>query len=171
MTALPRIGAPATRALAAQRGVEIVVEAPDEPCLAEADVRRVERVVRNLVTNAIDHARRPGDDRSGPVRVVIRVAGGSMFAVTPSYICERFPASVRGTGFGLGYSLPLLVTSGYASYQDGLTALVPMAYTPVVLLVIGGALILGGALLGPETRDIDLHDPGLGTAERKRSTV
>ena len=29
---------------------------PDHPCLAEADVRRVERVVRNLVTNAIDHA-------------------------------------------------------------------------------------------------------------------
>ena len=29
---------------------------PGTPCLAEADVRRVERIVRNLVTNAIDHA-------------------------------------------------------------------------------------------------------------------
>jgi two-component system sensor histidine kinase MtrB len=45
-----------TRPLADQRGVRVRVDAPDHPCLAEADVRRVERVVRNLVTNAIDHA-------------------------------------------------------------------------------------------------------------------
>ena len=45
-----------TRALADQRHTQVVVEAPDHPCLAEADVRRVERIVRNLVTNAIDHA-------------------------------------------------------------------------------------------------------------------
>ena len=45
-----------TRALADQRHTKVVVEAPDHPCLAEADVRRVERIVRNLVTNAIDHA-------------------------------------------------------------------------------------------------------------------
>ena len=29
---------------------------PRTPCVAEADVRRVERIVRNLVVNAIDHA-------------------------------------------------------------------------------------------------------------------
>ena len=46
----------ATRPLAEQRDVRVVVQAPDHPCLAEADVRRVERIVRNLVTNAIDHA-------------------------------------------------------------------------------------------------------------------
>ena len=44
----------AGRAAAAPR---VVVRAPDHPCLAEVDVRRVERIVRNLVTNAIDHAR------------------------------------------------------------------------------------------------------------------
>ena len=42
--------------LADQRGTRILVEEPDQPCLAEADARRVERIVRNLVTNAIDHA-------------------------------------------------------------------------------------------------------------------
>ena len=45
-----------TRALAVQRDIRVEVDAPDHPCLAEADVRRVERIVRNLVTNAIDHA-------------------------------------------------------------------------------------------------------------------
>ena len=39
---------------------------PTTPCLAEADVRRVERIVRNLVTNAIDHAETPR--RRGPRR-------------------------------------------------------------------------------------------------------
>lgn len=79
-----------------------------------------------------------------------------MFAVTPSCICERFPASVRGSGFGMGYSLPLLVTAGYACYQDWLSHLVPYAYTPVVLLVVGGVLIAAGAALGPETKDVHL---------------
>jgi MFS family permease len=89
--------------------------------------------------------------------LVIRVSGASMFAVTPSYICERFPAAVRGSGFGLGYSMPLLVTAGYAYYQGWLSHLMPMSYTPVVLLVLGGVLILVGALLGPETKDVDFN--------------
>ena len=101
-----------------------------------------------------------GGNRSGLVSLffltlVIRVAGASMFAVTPSYICERFPAAVRGSGFGLGYSTPLLVTAGYAYYQGWLAHLMPLAYTPVVLLVLGGVLIAAGALLGPETKDVD----------------
>src|SRR3954451_18666596 len=45
-----------TRSLAEQRSTLVVIDAPETPCVAEADVRRLERVVRNLVTNAIDHA-------------------------------------------------------------------------------------------------------------------
>lgn len=36
------------------------------------------------------------------ITFVVRVAGGSVFAVTPSYLCERFPPATRGSGFGLG---------------------------------------------------------------------
>jgi hypothetical protein len=50
----------------------------------------------------------------------------------------------------------LLVTAGYAYYQDWLTHLMPYSYTPAVLLVIGGVLIGVGALMGPETKDVDL---------------
>jgi len=92
------------------------------------------------------------------VTLLIRLSGASMFAVTPSYICERFPAAVRGSGFGMGYSLPLLVTAGYAYYQDWLGHVIAYAYTPVVLLVLGGVLILIGALIGPETRDADFGE-------------
>lgn len=103
----------------------------------------------------------------GPVLAVtllIRLSGGSMFAITPSYLSERFPAAVRGSGFGLGYGGPLLVTSFYAYYQDWLGHLMPAAYTPVVLLVLGGILLAAGALLGPETRHADLS-AGVARAE------
>jgi MFS family permease len=108
-----------------------------------------------------------GGQRSGLVELffvtlLIRLSGASMFAVTPSYICERFPSAVRGSGFGLGYSMPLLVTAGYAYYQGWLKHLIGYSYTPVVLLVIGGVLIALGAFIGPETKDVDLAaDPAL----------
>ena len=97
--------------------------------------------------------------------LVIRIFCGSTFAVTPSYLCERFPASVRGSGFGLGYSTPLILTSFYAYYQGWLGHLMPSAYTGVVLLVLGGALVLVGALLGPETKDVDLAEPAVAAIE------
>ena len=87
--------------------------------------------------------------------LVIRLSGGSMFAITPSYLSERFPAALRGTGFGLGYGGPLLITSFYAYYQDWLGHLMPSSYTPVVLLVLGGICMVVGALMGPETRSVD----------------
>jgi two-component system sensor histidine kinase MtrB len=123
-----------TRALADQRGVRLEVRAPDHPCLAEADVRRVERVVRNLVTNAIDHAVDHGTDpdrdrarSSSPGRpeVVVHVAGDAQAAAIAvrdygvglrpgesSMVFNRFwradPARARtsgGTGLGLSISL------------------------------------------------------------------
>jgi two-component system sensor histidine kinase MtrB len=42
--------------LADLKGVRVVVQAPAKPCVVEADGRRVERIVRNLLTNAIDYA-------------------------------------------------------------------------------------------------------------------
>ena len=118
-----------TRPLADQRGVRLEVRAPDHPCLAEADVRRVERVVRNLVTNAIDHAVDPdltsGGQGPGPAEVVVQVAGDDQSAAIAvrdygvglrpgesSMVFNRFwradPARARtsgGTGLGLSISL------------------------------------------------------------------
>jgi len=110
-----------TRALADQRGVAVVVSAPDHPCLAEADVRRVERIVRNLLTNAIDHAETSG--RAG--EIVVHVAGDEHSAAIAvrdygvglapgeaAMVFNRFwradPARARtsgGTGLGLSISL------------------------------------------------------------------
>ena len=110
-----------TRALARQRDVKVVVRAPAHPCLAEADVRRVERIVRNLVTNAIDHAKTggrgagivihvAGDEHAAAIAV--RDYGVGLAAGESAMVFNRFwradPARARtsgGTGLGLSISL------------------------------------------------------------------
>jgi len=42
--------------LAEQSGVPIITTVPDVPVIAEIDSRRVDRILRNLINNAIDHA-------------------------------------------------------------------------------------------------------------------
>lgn len=123
LAALARGVADAFRPLADQRAVRLEVEAPDRPCLAEADRRRVERVVRNLVSNAIDHAG-PGTAEE-PARIVVRVAADADAAAVSvrdhgiglapgeaAMVFNRFwradPArdrSTGGTGLGLAISL------------------------------------------------------------------
>ena len=106
-----------TGALARQSGCRVLVEAPDHPCLAEADVRRIERIVRNLVTNAIDHAesgdiviRVDGDAHAAAIAV--RDHGIGLGPGESALVFNRFwradPARARtsgGTGLGLSISL------------------------------------------------------------------
>ena len=42
--------------LASELGVEVVLHVPEEPVAVECDSRRVERILRNLLANAIDHS-------------------------------------------------------------------------------------------------------------------
>lgn len=106
-----------SRLLADQRGSTLIVRAPDEPCLAEADVRRVERIVRNLVGNAIDHAESGDvliivahDDQAASVAV--RDYGVGLAPGESAMVFNRFwradPARARSTGgTGLGLSIAL----------------------------------------------------------------
>ena len=86
---------------------------------------------------------------------VITVLVSSNWGLATSYINERFHTSVRASGFGIGYSLAVVLPSFYAFYQAGLATFMPFEYTALPLLVIGGLLILGGAAWGPETKDVD----------------
>ena len=106
-----------TRGLAEQRGTQVTVRALAEPCLAEADARRVERIVRNLVSNAIDHAESGGivilvngDDHAAALAV--RDYGVGLAPGEAALVFNRFwradPARARtsgGTGLGLSISL------------------------------------------------------------------
>ena len=109
------------RPLADQRGVLVVVEQPERPVRAEADARRVERILRNLVTNAIDHAFPDDPDRPIVVRmaadehaaaVTVRDRGVGLAPGESAMVFNRFwrsdPARARssgGTGLGLAISL------------------------------------------------------------------
>jgi two-component system sensor histidine kinase MtrB len=106
-----------TRALAEQRGTSVRVEALAEPCMAEVDSRRVERIVRNLVTNAIDHAESGGivilvNGDSHAAAIAVRDYGVGLAAGESALVFNRFwradPARARtsgGTGLGLSISL------------------------------------------------------------------
>ncbi len=102
--------------LAENAGVRLVLVPPDRPCVVEADALRVERVVRNLVGNAIDYAR-PAIVPDIEVRVAgsatacavtVRDHGVGLAPGDETRVFNRFwradPARARttgGTGLGL----------------------------------------------------------------------
>jgi hypothetical protein len=83
---------------------------------------------------------------------VLVVAPGALSTV---YINERFQTGVRASGFGLGYSLAIILPAFYVFYQAGLANFMPFKYTVLVLVVVGALLIFIGAAVGPETKDVD----------------
>ncbi|MBX9247027.1 HAMP domain-containing protein [Actinotalea ferrariae] len=103
--------------LAERRGVWLSVELPPKPVIADVDPRRVERVLRNLLVNAIEHADgRPvevwlGADQRA-LAVAVRDHGVGMTPEEVEHVFDRFwradPARARttgGTGLGLAISI------------------------------------------------------------------
>ncbi|WP_322645538.1 MtrAB system histidine kinase MtrB [Oerskovia flava] len=103
--------------LAERKEVWLSVHLGDDPVTADVDPRRVERIIRNLVVNAIEHAEdRPVEvtvagDRHA-VAVVVRDHGVGMSTDEVEHVFDRFwradPARARtsgGTGLGLAISL------------------------------------------------------------------
>jgi two-component system sensor histidine kinase MtrB len=98
-------------------GVELIVDMPAEAVIAEVDARRVERILRNLIANAIDHAeRKPVRIRMGvdedTVAVTVRDYGVGLRPGEEKLVFSRFwrsdPSRVRrsgGTGLGLAISI------------------------------------------------------------------
>ncbi|WHZ10277.1 MAG: Putative metabolite transport protein [Burkholderiaceae bacterium] len=98
------------------------------------------------------------------ITTVLVVLPGALGCV---YINERFQTGVRASGFGLGYSLAIILPAFYVFYQAGLGLFMPFHYTVLVLVVIGAALIFIGAAWGPETKDVDFGPkPASGAASR-----
>ncbi|MFG2060484.1 MtrAB system histidine kinase MtrB [Micromonospora sp. NPDC048871] len=103
--------------LAERVGVEIELDLPATPVIAEIDPRRVERVLRNLVGNAVEHGEgRPvhitlGMDETA-VAVTVRDHGVGLKPGEEKLVFNRFwradPSRARqtgGTGLGLSISL------------------------------------------------------------------
>ncbi|AKN75553.1 histidine kinase [Streptomyces sp. PBH53] len=103
--------------LAERKGTRIRVFGDQQPIVAEADARRVERVLRNLVVNAVEHGE--GKDvvvklaaAGGAVAVAVRDYGVGLKPGEATRVFSRFwradPARARTTGgTGLGLSIAL----------------------------------------------------------------
>jgi two-component system, OmpR family, sensor histidine kinase MtrB len=103
--------------LAERRGTKIEFRLPAEPCIAEVDRRRVERILRNLLLNAVEH----GETRdtvvtaaldSAAVAITVRDFGVGLAPGEELLVFDRFwradPARARtsgGTGLGLAIAL------------------------------------------------------------------
>ncbi len=103
--------------LAERRHTPLLLQIPGTPVVAEVEGRRIERILRNLIVNAIEH----GDE--GPVEITlvatddavavsVRDYGVGMSADAVEHVFERFwradPARSRTTGgTGLGLSIAL----------------------------------------------------------------
>jgi two-component system sensor histidine kinase MtrB len=103
--------------LAERRGGRIEFRLPAQACIAEVDRRRVERILRNLLVNAVEH----GEGRdvvvtvaadSNAAAVAVRDHGVGLAPGEEQLVFERFwradPARARTTGgTGLGLSIAL----------------------------------------------------------------
>ncbi|WP_422785753.1 MtrAB system histidine kinase MtrB [Pseudonocardia spirodelae] len=116
LSAVVRRAVDAVRGIAADAGTELVLDLPSVE-QAEADPRRVERIVRNLVANAIDHGEgRPvevtlaGD--ASAVAVVVRDHGVGLRPGEADLVFNRFwraeeSRARRSGGTGLGLSISI----------------------------------------------------------------
>lgn len=105
--------------LAERKGTRILVRGAEQPVIAEADPRRVERVLRNLVVNAVEHGEgrdvvvrlaSAGDRSGGAVALAVRDYGVGLKPGEATRVFNRFwradPARARTTGgTGLGLSI------------------------------------------------------------------
>jgi two-component system, OmpR family, sensor histidine kinase MtrB len=103
--------------LAERRGCRIEFRLPAQACMAEVDRRRVERIMRNLLVNAVEH----GEGRDvvvtvaadrDTVAIAVRDHGVGLGPGEEQLVFERFwradPSRARtvgGTGLGLAISL------------------------------------------------------------------
>ncbi|PRB71165.1 MtrAB system histidine kinase MtrB [Arthrobacter sp. MYb213] len=103
--------------VADEYGSIIRFNAPAEGCVAEFDPRRVERIVRNLVLNAVEHGEQNPIDitigqNDSSVAVTVRDYGIGMSPEASQHVFDRFwradPARARTTGgSGLGLSISM----------------------------------------------------------------
>jgi two-component system sensor histidine kinase MtrB len=114
---LVRHAADVAQQLAERRGAKIEFRLPATPCMADVDRVRVERILRNLLVNAVEHGE--GKDAvvtvagdSAAVAIAVRDYGIGLRAGEERLVFDRFwradPARARSTGgTGLGLAIAL----------------------------------------------------------------
>jgi two-component system, OmpR family, sensor histidine kinase MtrB len=174
VAAIVRQSADDAQQLAERRGTKIEFRLPVEPCIAEVDRRRVERILRNLLLNAVEH----GEDKdvvvtaamdSAAVAVSVRDFGVGLAPGEEQLVFDRFwradPARARTSGgTGLGLSIAQEDARLHCGWleawgQPGKGSVFRLTLPRAV----GGALPGSPLPLNPYSTGLDAADPpGLG---------
>ncbi|HEY1323120.1 MAG TPA: MtrAB system histidine kinase MtrB [Streptosporangiaceae bacterium] len=151
--------------LAARRGTRIDFRLPPQPCIAEIDRRRVERVVRNLLDNAVEH----GEGRevvvtvaadTDTVAVAVRDYGCGFAPGEQQFVFDRFwradPARARTTGgTGLGLAIALEDTRLHGGWLQAWGERGKGSVFRLTLPRTAGGQLVGSPLpLGPDGTDV-----------------
>ncbi|MGO1184288.1 MFS transporter [Micrococcaceae sp. AOP34-BR2-30] len=89
---------------------------------------------------------------------VLQVITVSAYGPVAAYLSERFPTGVRSTGYGMGYSLSLVLPALYPFYLPWLEPALGRHGSVMALLCLGGLLLMLGAALGPRLGPDELDD-------------
>lgn len=80
---------------------------------------------------------------------LLQIATVAGYGPVSAYLSERFPTEVRSTGYGMSYSLSLILPALYSFYLPYLERAIGSHTAILSLIVLGGVLVIVGALLGP----------------------
>jgi two-component system, OmpR family, sensor histidine kinase MtrB len=160
-----RESADVAQQLAERRGSRIEFRLPAEPCLAEMDPRRVERILRNLLCNAVEHGEgrdvivTSAADRDA-VAVAVRDYGVGLAPGEEHLVFDRFwradPARARNTGgTGLGLAIALEDAKLHGGWLEAWGEPGRGSVFRLTLPRRAGAELLGSPLpLGPDRADL-----------------
>jgi len=172
---LVRRSADVAQQLAERRGSRIEFRLPAQRCVAEADRRRVERILRNLLINAVEH----GEGRdviatvasdSDTVAVAVRDYGVGLRPGEEQLVFDRFwradPARARHSGgTGLGLSIALEDARLHGGWLEAWGEYGRGSVFRLTLPRVAGGRLEGSPLpLGPDEAEITVDLGALATA-------
>jgi two-component system, OmpR family, sensor histidine kinase MtrB len=179
---LVRHAADVAQQLAERRGARIEFRLPAEPCIAEVDRVRVERILRNLLVNAVEHGE--GKDAvvtvagdSVAVAVAVRDYGIGLAPGEERLVFDRFwradPARARATGgTGLGLAIALEDARIHGGWLEAWGEIGRGSVFRLTLPRTAGAELAGSPLpLAPDDAELADRATTAGLAEVQAVTV